>query len=202
MKKGALYAVVGCVCGFLFWVGSRREAETVPASPSVTTATRSGDSAAAAKETAPARGPAASPRSRETPPRLATEWQGMKQDASITPPCYSSARCGLARACIDGVCVACLSDSECAEGEVCVLDNCLLGSQVECRKAADCDAGSMCVISGYSSDIRGNAETKAYCSSGRGGVEKDEFIRVPTPPRPKMETPETKIMEVLRAKKE
>jgi hypothetical protein len=89
------------------------------------------------------------------------------------PPCESSAGCGLGRACRQGKCEACVQDNDCAQGEACVLDHCVVRALAACRGRADCAAGQLCVLSGYSNQARGNEDMRAYCldpASGTGSV--------------------------------
>ena len=104
-------------------------------------------------------------------PRPPEEWQGMLVNLNITPPCESSALCGLGRACVAGKCMPCEDDTHCSPGEVCVLDHCLHKEQVACRRAAECGARSKCVLSGYSNTARGTEDTRAYCVSELSGAE-------------------------------
>jgi hypothetical protein len=69
-------------------------------------------------------------------PRPAEEWQGMLINLNITPPCSSSAGCGLARACLANKCMPCERDEHCANGEACVLQHCIATELVECRHTA------------------------------------------------------------------
>jgi hypothetical protein len=73
--------------------------------------------------------------------------------------------CGMALACVKGVCGACNSDADCLRDEVCVLDHCLRSSGVSCRSYEDCGPQSLCVLSGMSADARGNSEMRSYCSN-------------------------------------
>lgn len=92
------------------------------------------------------------------------EWQGMPIDSDgDAPPCDTSATCGLARACVSGRCVACAGDAECAAGETCVLQHCLLRTNARCRTARECGRGELCVVSDYSSDFRGNGVMRSAC---------------------------------------
>jgi hypothetical protein len=79
--------------------------------------------------------------------------------------CEDSEQCGQGMACVgqDGGCGPCSGDSDCASGEVCVLDHCLLEQNVECRSYTDCPEGYQCILSGLSADPRGNGEMRAYC---------------------------------------
>ena len=96
------------------------------------------------------------------------EWQGLRVCSPYTP-CDSSAFCGLARACIDSQCQACKRDQDCASGEGCALDHCVLLTQLECRSARDCAAGYLCYLSGYTGGTpRANEDMYAYCA-GTGG---------------------------------
>jgi hypothetical protein len=103
-------------------------------------------------------------------PRPAEEWQGMLVNLNITPPCNSSTDCGLARACLQGVCMPCDADADCGSGEACVLQHCIQQESVECRRAADCDSDSKCVLSEYSNQPRGNEDVRAYCVSNFSGA--------------------------------
>ncbi len=104
--------------------------------------------------------------------RPAGEWQGMLVDLDAVPPCDSSAVCGLARACVQGQCIGCQSDSQCAAGEACVLDHCVVVELVGCRRRSDCARGGTCILSGYSSLPRGNEDMRAFCVDPNGGADK------------------------------
>lgn len=109
------------------------------------------------------------------PGRPAEEWQGMRIDAEDTWPCLEGF-CSMARACIEGRCVGCTTDADCASKEACVLDHCVLAEQVECRRTADCtELEAKCVLSGITTmDPRGNRDMKAYCLSPSGGSDGPE----------------------------
>lgn len=104
-------------------------------------------------------------------PRPTEEWQGMLVNLNITPPCDSSATCGLGRACILSKCMPCELDEQCASGEVCVLEHCLHKEFAACRRAAECQSHSKCVLSGYSSGPRGTEDTHSDCVSPLSGAE-------------------------------
>lgn len=97
-------------------------------------------------------------------PRDPNEWQGQLINLDIHPECDTSSRCGLALACIKGLCGPCSEDAQCAQGEVCVLDQCLLSSNAKCRRRSDCPADEYCQLTGLSTDVRSNADMKALCS--------------------------------------
>lgn len=102
-------------------------------------------------------------------PRDPDEWQGMLINMSFRARCQDSAGCGLALACReDGLCGPCVSDVECAVGEACVLQHCILGSYVECRYRRDCRGGEeMCILVGEEGGPRGNEGLRAICESDR-----------------------------------
>ncbi len=104
------------------------------------------------------------------------EWQGMLVNVAMQAECTTSAGCGLAMACIDQRCGPCTADSQCADGEECVLDHCVAAPQVACRTRRDC-AGegddALCVLSGYASDPRGNGGMTASCQLPSGGTDQD-----------------------------
>lgn len=102
-------------------------------------------------------------------PRGAEEWQGMRIRPGDDWPCADT--CSLARACIDGRCVACVDDASCGVGERCVLDHCVREEKVECVRAADCaEPEAKCVLTGITArDPRGNAEMQAVCLTPWGG---------------------------------
>lgn len=81
-------------------------------------------------------------------PRPANEWQGARvpNTPSDMPSCETSELCGLALACRDGLCGACLTDPDCAEGERCILDHCLLAENVECSTRNDCAENEVCLF--------------------------------------------------------
>jgi hypothetical protein len=96
------------------------------------------------------------------------EWQGMRIDLELMPPCETSSQCGLARACVNGLCGPCSRSDECAQGEVCVLDHCVVSALAECRSKSNCASDTKCILSGYTPDLRGNAGLKAFClTAGR-----------------------------------
>jgi hypothetical protein len=103
-------------------------------------------------------------------PRAPEEWQGMLIDVAVRPPCEKSSLCQLALACVDGTCGPCSESSDCAVGEVCVLDHCLERARVECTRAKDCADGELCIVQSEGSDsrrdVRGNLFLKSTCTSG------------------------------------
>ncbi|MGB5812361.1 MAG: hypothetical protein WBG86_17620 [Polyangiales bacterium] len=107
---------------------------------------------------------------REYHPRADGEWQGMRVRIDQQAICQGESSCGLALACIDGLCSPCVADSECASGEACALDHCVREANLGCRSYTDCKEGSLCVLSGYSSGLRGNIDMRAYCLSPSGGT--------------------------------
>jgi hypothetical protein len=117
----------------------------------------------------------------------------MQIDPGEQAMCEASERCGLATACVTGRCGACRFDAECASGEACVLEHCVLAARVACRGRADCGEGELCVLSGISADARGNSDMRAYCQGhGIDVVQSREAyddnlrarVGVPAPPRP------------------
>lgn len=121
-------------------------------------------------------------------PRDEHEWQGMLVDLSMRAVCEGAGSCGLAAACIDGQCGPCDADAQCGEGEVCVLDHCVLSRNVRCRSRHDCSGDdARCVLSGYSSDPRGNGDMRAECVTPRGGLAQTDappIEGIPAPPPP------------------
>jgi hypothetical protein len=79
-----------------------------------------------------------------------------------------------------GLCGPCRQDAECADGEICILDHCLLSRNAKCRSRREC-AGeeALCILSGYSADPRGNAALTAECRGPRGGQAQPEDWRPP-----------------------
>jgi len=113
-------------------------------------------------------------------PRAEREWQGMRVDMSMRALCEGAKSCGLAAACLEHQCGPCDSDDQCGDGEVCVLDHCLIAENVQCRSRRDCPGSeALCVLSGYSSDPRGNGEMRAYCLEPKGGVALPTDLRLP-----------------------
>ncbi len=111
----------------------------------------------------------------EAPPRAyqlrpKDEWQGMRVRLDSLPICDGQASCSMALACKDGKCWPCLTDVDCAQHEVCVLDHCVLETKASCRSYTDCDEGRLCVLSGYSAGYRGNEDMRAYCLSPNAGT--------------------------------
>jgi hypothetical protein len=104
-------------------------------------------------------------------PRAAEEWQGMLVNLELQSLCEGENSCGLAMACVRGRCAPCSVDSQCAHGEACVLDHCVLKTHTQCRSRADCRNEQLCVPSGYSADARGNAEMSATCLDASGNHE-------------------------------
>lgn len=112
-------------------------------------------------------------------PRPADEWQGMLVDMSQRQYCEASSFCGFALACLDdGACGPCERDDQCASGEVCVLDHCVLAQNAGCRSRQDCAAegpDALCVLSGLTGgEARGNGAMTSFCLAPRGGLVQDE----------------------------
>jgi hypothetical protein len=125
----------------------------------------------------PPRAATAAPRHADTyASRPSGEWQGMPIDLTRSPPCDASEHCGLARACVNGVCTACDDDSDCTSSEGCVLGHCVQKSLMHCRSKRDCGADEMCILSGYSSDARGNESMTSVCNPSSGGKEQRELV--------------------------
>jgi hypothetical protein len=120
-------------------------------------------------------------------PRAQGEWQGMRVDLSVHPDCTESARCGLARACRAGMCLPCLADPDCASGELCVLDHCILSGNVDCRSKDDCETGDVCILTGFSTDPRNNAATRAICGKSFKAPARNWKPAVSGVPPPKVE---------------
>lgn len=106
------------------------------------------------------------PREEQYKRRAPEEWQGRPQDVRFREPCNDFGSCGYARACVNGVCGPCDSDSDCLQGERCVLDSCLLAEAVSCRTRADCGAEELCLIEEEqgSNGWRGNGVLFSGCS--------------------------------------
>ena len=96
------------------------------------------------------------------------EWQGglVPNSPKDMAECDSSERCGIALACIDGRCGACQVDANCATGERCVLDHCLLAANVGCVRRHDCRIEELCLLEDMDSPgPRGNLELRSKCWS-------------------------------------
>ena len=109
-------------------------------------------------------------------PRDKDEWQGMLVNTAVEQYCEASNYCGLALACNEqNVCGACSRDSDCASGEACVLDHCVVQEKVACRTRHDCThlgEDALCLLSGLTGgDTRGNADMTSYCQLPVGGQE-------------------------------
>lgn len=100
----------------------------------------------------------------------------MMVDEEIAPPCESSTTCGLARACVRGVCLGCVSDGECLDGERCVLQHCVRAENVHCRSKTECPDGEVCLLTEYAATPRGNESIISACTT--------EMQRYLTPPAP------------------
>jgi hypothetical protein len=106
---------------------------------------------------------------RECVERPAGEWQG-NLVCGPYPPCERPDGCGLALACIDGLCGACTRDEQCAPGEGCALDHCMPSASIGCRTRSDCSGDALCILSGITGGTaRGNEDLRAYCLSPSGG---------------------------------
>lgn len=122
-------------------------------------------------------------------PRDPLEWQGMRVDVSMQANCESSKQCGLAMACHSGTCGPCKRDDECATGEGCVLDHCLIRSRIGCRSRHDCATDELCVLSGYSADARSNRDLTARCLAAVGGTRQKPEKLTPRETVPAKRTP-------------
>jgi hypothetical protein len=132
-------------------------------------------------------------------PRAPGEWDGMRVNLNVTPPCDSSAICGLGRACKAGRCSACENDTDCTRSEGCVLEHCIRKELIECRHASDCGGKKLCVFSGYSSLPRGNEGMRAYCLDPESGTPMP-----PSPTEPPAKDPRTSLPgdDLLKAARE
>lgn len=144
-------------------------------------------------------------------PRAPEEWQGMKVDLSLQPPCLEALHCGQAMACDLAAhrCGPCAADADCGAGEACVLDHCVLDSNVACRRRSDCGEDALCVLSGLSPGARGNAEMRAYCQSNTDGEreetppgEDQATARVPASAPEHPEVYGGRLLDALRAEQE
>jgi hypothetical protein len=122
--------------------------------------------------------PASPPSRPQYKPRPPGEWDGMLIDLAVRPPCLEIA-CGMARACIEGLCSACQRDDQCLDGEGCVLDHCVKAERIQCRSTRQCGSNAFCVLTGYSSDVRGNADMSARCISRASGGSKARTVPLP-----------------------
>jgi hypothetical protein len=97
-------------------------------------------------------------------PRDPHEWQGrlVELNGEI---CNDQGYCGRAKACRpDGQCGPCTVDSECEDGEACVLDQCVKAENVRCRSRRDCPDEAFCVFfSKGANGPRGNDGLVALC---------------------------------------
>jgi hypothetical protein len=119
--------------------------------------------------------------------RPAGEWDGMLVDMTVQPECVDEMPCGLARACVNGKCAPCETDSDCRQGEGCVLDHCLISKMIQCRSSKQCATNATCILSGYSGDVRGNGEMISKCVAPT-----DSFgNKPPARPAPPFGTPES-----------
>jgi hypothetical protein len=116
-------------------------------------------------------------------PRAADEFQGRRisLDGAI---CERSATCGMAKACIDGMCGPCSEDSDCEIGEVCVLQNCLLRENVSCRFRAECPdpEQQLCIFNEDDSPgARANSTLRAFCHDMRLPLKEQAGAQVSDP---------------------
>ena len=204
IRRNALLALLGFALGvaLLYWRGSRPAAsvEQAPLEPAAEShpvprrephrapvrIARSRAPAVVPEPEAPPSEHALFNRAIGAPPRFAPrdpeEWQGMRPDLSVNPPCETSADCPLARACLQGACGPCQKDGDCSPDEACVLSNCVRSERVGCRSYKDCGSRELCVLTGYSDDPRGNGDTVAKCNTQVPGS------RPPLPPAPTEDT--------------
>ena len=101
-------------------------------------------------------------------PRDPMEWQGRRVDVSRRAVCRDATTCGLALACLEGLCGPCTTDADCASGESCVLDHCLLPRLVSCRSRIDCHGGYCVLQDEGEANARGNQGLRAVCLTPTG----------------------------------
>ena len=114
-------------------------------------------------------------------PRDPDEWQGalVPNSPKDMGQCLSSAGCGLALACKGNLCGACVLDRDCAPGERCVLDHCLVESNATCGVRRDCMEGEVCMLTDDGSEgPRLNDKLRSICWSSE---------HPPSPRRPHVE---------------
>ena len=198
-KLGLALAALGLLVGFILRVAGSapREAAAGRADPD----DRQMESRA--RHLPPPRLAPEATRQVSAPTRSQDQWQGMRVDADVQPPCGRSAHCGLARACIDGRCVACRRDGDCEAGEFCVLEHCVQEPATGCRTRQECRGpDELCILSGYSSDPRGNAELRSFCNPGSGGSEETALEVVASDPedegKPATVSPVQHLLDDLR----
>lgn len=112
----------------------------------------------------------------ELHPRDPDEWQGMLVNTAVQQYCEATDFCGLALSCSpEQRCGPCTEDSQCASGEACVLDHCVIAENVTCRTRSDCahlGDDALCLLSGLTGgDPRGNADMRSFCQVPAGGME-------------------------------
>jgi hypothetical protein len=95
-------------------------------------------------------------------PRDPQEWQGRRMDITVSAPCSGSETCTGAKACVDGACTACAADSECGDGEACVLEHCVAADNVACRSRSEC-GGRLCILRGPAAGQRPYSELVSEC---------------------------------------
>lgn len=135
--------------------------------------------AAAVALLAPQQAPA--PPAVSPPPTFTTrdpsEWQGMPiQPGSLQEECESPTGCGLAMACVSAKCIPCRQNADCAAGEVCAVQHCVLESNASCRSRKDCREKELCILSGYTATPRGNEEMTAKCTAESGGIPRKDQV--------------------------
>ena len=111
-------------------------------------------------------------------PRPQNEWQGMRVRRDFRAVCTQPDGCGQALACLDGFCGPCRASADCADGEVCVLDHCVLEGLADCASASECPVENLCVLSGYSPGRRGNQALHAFCLAPEGPT--PDYVRTQT----------------------
>jgi hypothetical protein len=121
-------------------------------------------------------------------PRPQNEWRGMRVRRNFRAACTLPDGCGQALACLDGFCGPCRESTNCADGEVCVLDHCVLEALADCASGSECPVGNLCVLSGYSPGRRGNQTLRAFCLGPEGPspdyVRRETDYRTPGSPAP------------------
>ena len=96
------------------------------------------------------------------------EYQG-RPIPKLDIACEVASSCGRAAGCVGGLCAPCRKDSDCAPGEACAVDNCLLPDNVKCRSRRDCPAGWLCALTEDPVTGRGNQGVRAYCDDPKVG---------------------------------
>ena len=88
-------------------------------------------------------------------------------DAGVPPidysPCITADDCGASNGCRSGRCAPCHDSRDCATGELCISESCILATNASCTSDDDCLDSVRCATTSPEGGFRGNLAQRSFC---------------------------------------